>query len=312
MTKQEEFLRRLNGELHPNRVDIIEKDYHLHRLLHGISKDDYLSSNVVFKGGTCLIKAYIGYSRFSEDLDFTWKDNGLWEGRTRSQTKKMCSKEIDSIIEHIVPIAKEMGLSFKGDKSDKNQVIIGGGGRMPRFYLSYTSTSTGKPAKIKMEVNFVEKTLFPYLRINLASYIGDLKLEELKLLYEDEFREYTSPIKIECYDPREIYTDKCRAALTRITYKLRDIIDIMVLQERYGYSIPQYAESILDKTAFMLDIYAKYRDNLETKELPEAEDVVKQEMDLLIKKPDENINENVDRIHNELKQIQKQLLKTRK
>ncbi len=307
MTKQGEFLKRLNGELRPNRTDIIEKDYHLHRLLHEISKDDYLSSNVVFKGGTCLIKAHIGYFRFSEDVDFTWKDRGLWEGRTPSQTRKKCSKEIDLIIEHIVPIAKELGLKFDGDKSDKDQVIIGGGGRMPRFYLSYTSVSIGKPAKIKMEINFVEKTLFPYMRMDLASYIGDLKLEELKMLYGDEYHEYISPIKIECYDPREIYTDTCRAALTRVTYKLRDIIDIMVLQERNGYSIPQCAVPILDKTAFMLDIYTKYRDNLETKELPEAVDVVKQEMDLLIKKPEGNLEKKVDRIHKELEQIQKQL-----
>jgi len=312
MTKQEEFLRRLNGELRPSRLDIIEKDYHLHRLLRDISRDDYLSGNLVFKGGTCLIKAHIGYFRFSEDLDFTWKNKEFWEGRTPSQTRRKCSKEIDLIIEHIVPIAKELGLIFEGDKSNTDQVIIGGGGRMPRFYLSYTSVSTGKPAKIKMEINFVEKTLFPYMGMDLTSFIGDIKLEELELLYKDEYRDYTSPIKIECYDPREIYTDKCRAALTRLAYKFRDIIDIMVLQQRYDYSIIQYSKSLLDKTAFMLDIYTKYRDNLETKELPEAEDVMEQEMDLLIKKPEGNLKENVDRIHQELEQIRMQLLKIRK
>ena len=307
MTKQIEFLRRLNDKLRPNRTDIIEKDYHLHRLLHNISKNDYLSSNIVFKGGTCLIKAHIGYFRFSEDIDFTWKDKDLWEGRTPSQTRKKCSKEIDVIIEHIIPIAKKLGLKFEGDKSNKDQVIIGGGGRMPRFYLSYTSAFSGKAAKIKMEINFVEKTFYPYIRMDLASYIEDLKQEELEILYGEEYQEYTSTIKMECYDPREIYTDKCRAALTRITYKLRDIIDIMVLQKRRGYSIPQYTETIMDKTAFMLDIYAKYRDNLETKELPEAVDVVKQEIDLLIEKPEGNMEKNIDRIHKELKQIQKQL-----
>jgi len=307
MTKLEEFLKRLNGKLRPNRTDIIEKDFHLHRLLHEISKDDYLSSNVVFKGGTCLIKAHIGYFRFSEDVDFTWKDKGFWKGRTSSQTRKKCSKEIDLIIDHIVPIAKELGLKFNGDKSDKDQVIIGGGGRMPRFYLSYPSVTIRKKAKLKIEINFVEKTLFPYQKRDLASYIGNLKEEELEMLFEDEYREYTSPIKIECYDPREIFTDKCRAALTRVTYKLRDIIDIIVLQKQNGYSIPQYSESILDKTIFMLDMYAKYRDNLETKELPEAVDVVKQEMDLLINRPEGNIEKDIDRIHKELEQIQKLL-----
>jgi len=307
MMKQGEFIKLLNGELRPNRPDIIEKDYYLHRLLHELSKDDYISSNVVFKGGTCLIKAYLGYFRFSEDLDFTWKDKSLWEGKSASQARKECSKEIDTIIDRIVPIANKLGLKFEKDKSDKGQVIIGGGGRMPRFYLSYNSELIRKPAKIKMEINFMEKTLFPYKKMELASYIGDQKLEELEMLFNDEYSEYTSPIELECYDPREIYTDKCRAALTRVTYKLRDVIDIIVLEEQKGYSIPQFAEPILEKTVFMMNIYKKYRDNLVSKKFPKAANVVNQETDLLIKRLELDLEKYVDSIHNELEQLRKQL-----
>jgi predicted nucleotidyltransferase component of viral defense system len=32
--------------------------------------------NFLFKGGTCLMKNYLGYFRFSEDVDFAWKDQG--------------------------------------------------------------------------------------------------------------------------------------------------------------------------------------------------------------------------------------------
>ncbi len=64
-----DFFESLNVSGKPKRNDIIEKDYYLHRLLHHISKDEYLYSNLVFKGGTCLMKAYTGYYRFSEDID---------------------------------------------------------------------------------------------------------------------------------------------------------------------------------------------------------------------------------------------------
>lgn len=49
-------------------TEVIEKDYQLHRLLHEISQNELLRSSLVFKGGTCLVKAYTGYYRFSEDI----------------------------------------------------------------------------------------------------------------------------------------------------------------------------------------------------------------------------------------------------
>jgi predicted nucleotidyltransferase component of viral defense system len=74
MTELGDFFYRLNHELRPRRPDIIEKDYHLHRLLHAISHNRYITDNLVFKGGTCLVKAHTDYYRFSEDIDFTWKN----------------------------------------------------------------------------------------------------------------------------------------------------------------------------------------------------------------------------------------------
>lgn len=55
-----DFFERLNTLGKTKRNDIIEKDFHLHRLLSMITKDEYLNKNLVFKGGTCLIKAYTG------------------------------------------------------------------------------------------------------------------------------------------------------------------------------------------------------------------------------------------------------------
>lgn len=50
---------------------VVEKDYALSYLLAGIASIPDLRELLVFKGGTCLRKAYFAGYRFSEDLDFT-------------------------------------------------------------------------------------------------------------------------------------------------------------------------------------------------------------------------------------------------
>jgi len=52
-------------------ANTIEKDYVLNWILKGIANSSILSSNWVFKSGTCLKKCYFEDYRFSEDLDFT-------------------------------------------------------------------------------------------------------------------------------------------------------------------------------------------------------------------------------------------------
>ena len=68
-------------------------------------------------------------------------------------------------------IAGELGLDFKGDKSDMDEVIIGSGGRMCRFYLGYHSVTLGRLAKVKMEINFIDRIFYPFQTKNLQSCI---------------------------------------------------------------------------------------------------------------------------------------------
>jgi hypothetical protein len=53
---------------------VVEKDYVLGWLLAGINAHPALATSWVFKGGTCLKKCYFETYRFSEDLDFTLRD----------------------------------------------------------------------------------------------------------------------------------------------------------------------------------------------------------------------------------------------
>lgn len=54
-------------------ASIIEKDFHLTRILNGVN--EYLSTDIVFKGETLLNKVYLNYHRLSEDLDFAYRGN---------------------------------------------------------------------------------------------------------------------------------------------------------------------------------------------------------------------------------------------
>jgi predicted nucleotidyltransferase component of viral defense system len=55
---------------------VVEKDYILGWILGGINAHPALAESWVFKGGTCLKKCYFETYRFSEDLDFTLRDEG--------------------------------------------------------------------------------------------------------------------------------------------------------------------------------------------------------------------------------------------
>ncbi len=56
------------------RPEVVEKDYMLGWILAGIANHNELGPKWIFKGGTCLKKCYFETYRFSEDLDFTLKD----------------------------------------------------------------------------------------------------------------------------------------------------------------------------------------------------------------------------------------------
>jgi predicted nucleotidyltransferase component of viral defense system len=53
---------------------VVEKDYVLGWLLAGIYAHEELAESWVFKGGTCLKKCFFETYRFSEDLDFTLRN----------------------------------------------------------------------------------------------------------------------------------------------------------------------------------------------------------------------------------------------
>ena len=70
--------------------EIIEKDYILSWVLAGIAANEKLQNELIFKGGTALKKCYFGDYRFSEDLDFTAKEEIVRGDLLEKEIEKSC------------------------------------------------------------------------------------------------------------------------------------------------------------------------------------------------------------------------------
>jgi predicted nucleotidyltransferase component of viral defense system len=108
-----DFVNTVARVLNIKRRDLIEKDLLLHEMLTDLSQDVFFSVNFLFKGGTCLIKEYFGYVRFSEDIDFTWKNQAAFNKLSGKKIRSRLSKVIDKTGSVFEEIAENRGLDFK-------------------------------------------------------------------------------------------------------------------------------------------------------------------------------------------------------
>ena len=70
---------------------LIEKDFILQSLLIKLNEYDYIKDNLIFKGGTCIVKCHLDYYRFSEDIDFSWKNQDSFSNKSGKQIRKILS-----------------------------------------------------------------------------------------------------------------------------------------------------------------------------------------------------------------------------
>ena len=260
-----EFIEQISDELGTKRRDLVEKDMILHRLLLDLSGDEFFSKNFLFKGGTCLIKCYLGYYRFSEDIDFTWESQEIFEGMSQKRIRVYLSKVINRIGLIFEDIARRRDLEFRCEKENMEYVELGGGNKFVTFKLWYRSEITGNIAFIKVQINFVEKLCFPFRKGKIRSLLTGKTLEELKKLFPEDYGEYSRSIDFDVYDTREILCEKVRSILTRRGIKSRDFVDVYLICKNFDIT-PEGLEGIItEKVGFMLQLYEKYRRNIAEK-----------------------------------------------
>jgi predicted nucleotidyltransferase component of viral defense system len=137
--------------------NIVEKDYVLGWILAGINAHEELAESWVFKGGTCLKKCYFETYRFSEDLDFTLRD----ESHLDEEFLKPVFDEV------VVWITEQSGLNIPADQLEFEIYDNPRGKPNCQGKIAYrgpvSPTSGGWP-RIKLDLTADERLVLPSVR----------------------------------------------------------------------------------------------------------------------------------------------------
>lgn len=138
---------------------IIEKDYYVTLVLKELVK---LNSDVVFKGGTSLSKAYKVITRFSEDIDITF-ENHIGHAK-RKKLKYNIMKNVSEYLQ--LPIS-----NWKEIESDKNY---------NHYDFEYVSISTSNNYNLR-----------PYIKLETAlmSYAFPTEIKEITSVLYDALKD---------------------------------------------------------------------------------------------------------------------------
>jgi len=222
-----EEIRRLSIETKFS-LPLLEKDYHLTRILHKISEKSI--KDLVFKGGTCLNKCYLGFYRLSEDLDFVYNQD------VRKFTKPQIKKILDNLRRIIFGILeelalrtnKELGMGWKMLTSKKEPKIVG-----LEIITEYRSLIDNSVQTIKIEISFRNRLINPTKTRPIHHEFIDALGEPI--LKED--------VHIEVIDLSENFAEKFRALVTRKNIAIRDIYDIYFILKK---GVLKIDENIID------------------------------------------------------------------
>lgn len=188
---------------------VVEKDYVLGWLLAGIDAHPELRETWVFKGGTCLKKCYFETYRFSEDLDFTLRDESqIEEGFLRGALEAVA-----------VWVSEESGLTLPADQISLDIYKNPRGRTSCQGKIGYrgpvSPTSGGWP-KIKLDLTADEKLVLAPVR-------------------RDVFHPYSDQpeagFSVNAYAYEEAFGEKLRALGERT--RPRDLYDVVNLYRHH-------------------------------------------------------------------------------
>jgi predicted nucleotidyltransferase component of viral defense system len=260
MNLKKELIDIIQSEKKIANRQLIEKDLILHKVLLKLSKNKDFRKNYAFKGGTCLTKAYLGYFRFSEDLDFTFINQKEFKNLSKKNIRKKINLKLNKIISFLEQISKEEGLIFSKDKTDLKYFQFGAGNIFTTLKIYYISLETNKEEFFKIQINFLEKLFFNLTEKKLFSLIT---IKDEMILPKSYNWIFEKPILF-CYDIKEILCEKVRAILTRQGLKSRDFINVFMIEKKEGLPIYDFESEIIEKINYSL-INIKYKENLKNK-----------------------------------------------
>ena len=158
----EKYVADIKKNLNISLADeIVEKDFLLTIILAELEKAG-LGRDLIFKGGTLLSRNYLKYHRFSEDLDFVYKESNLLSELKRSTIERKVKIFLDYFVPELKKISDVLGLDFSTNRSDKRYCKMLSGRTVYTFRMYYSQTQF-----IKIEINFIEKMIDKPLAVSV-------------------------------------------------------------------------------------------------------------------------------------------------
>jgi len=237
----------VNSRIRNLPVDLLEKDVWITfilRELRSLNDSKYLA----FKGGTCLVKAYFGYYRFSEDIDLTWFGSRIHRRDFRN---------------HVLGTMMDT-LALEWDRWDELMTGIAGshsGGVFSYFLLSPPRDSV--TVRLKITVAFDEQLRFKPVLLKLCHVpIEDSIKRDMSATFGDIATDYFDATEVWCYALEEIACEKVRALLTRQIQpaRSRDLVDLYMITVGKGLEKAAPPEIVRSKLASALRIGAYKRE----------------------------------------------------
>jgi predicted nucleotidyltransferase component of viral defense system len=185
----------------------VEKDYILGLILACLYRHPIIKENWVFKGGTCLKKIYFHDYRFSEDLDFTLKQEASIQPRD---------------IEIYLLEAFKIGTDLFGLKIDKDNLSISPFPDKEGLFIQI---------KVPFQSPLMTSGSLPRVKLDLSKteiLVDPPYTSPLLHLYSDAEHVITP---IHSYTMNEIFAEKCRALVERT--RPRDLYDVIHLYDKY-------------------------------------------------------------------------------
>ena len=231
MITKQELLRKQKEFNIP--LPTIEKDYVLGLLLSCLYRHPSIQSDWVFKGGTCLKKAYFRNYRMSEDLDFTLRPSATVDPHCIIRTLS----EVFEIGRSLFGLHVDMANLDVRPFQDKQGLFI--------------------QIKVPFQSPLMSSGSLPRIKLDLAK--NEILVDDsvLNPLFHDYSDEENVTVPICTYSMDELFAEKLRALVERT--RPRDLYDVVQIYERVyknkGMSL-SFQKIIADKFKFKNLIYS--------------------------------------------------------
>ena len=187
----------------------VEKDYALGWVLFGIGRHRDLQV-WIFKGGTCLKKCFFETYRFSEDLDFTVPNNGIYSteeiGRALRDVCEWVNQETGIVFPPERLLIEEL-TNPRGNRTFQARIAFEGPLRMP----------AGQIQRIKFDITQDEVVVDE---------------PEERLVYHPYSDAPADSPRVRCYTLQEILAEKTRALYER-SGRSRDVYDVVNISRNF-------------------------------------------------------------------------------